>query len=279
MGKSQHRLVARALIWIAGCVVAALAIGSTWSLAIPISLGQTIPWWTRTPTSGPTGTTPPAPTWTALPTWTPLPTAVPSTAVPLEQTTPTLGPTTEAPPGTRTPTAGGQPSPTAPATATSTNIPAAPPPTPTPAPPTFYVEAQQLVAGPGDMVNLVARIANVGYAPAYEITVQAQVPWPLQVLQVECRNCSMSQILDAVTVSAPQILPGDQLLVSIACQVAWDALPGQTVKTTWEMAAREGPPQLQHVAIELPWAELPAAGLPADHRPPDRRSEGGTTCP
>jgi hypothetical protein len=128
-------------------------------------------------------------------------------------------------------------------------------------------------------VSFVAQVANVGYSTAHGIVLEAQIPWPLVVLQVECLTGSVSQTPDLVTTGASQILPGDQLLVSITCQIARDALPGQTVYTAWKMAAREGAPQLKQVAVELPWAELPNTGLPSEQGPHSDLRKGGTTWP
>jgi len=232
-------------LFVTTLLVAALSAG--W--ALPLAVGQTIPFPTETPTPKPTDIPIPTSTWTPYPTWTPVLTK--------EPVQPTATATPEVTPFTPTPTpASVQP---LPVTSPTEPLPAASPAW-EPAALVLKVFMEPQIAGPSDEVHFLVQVANVGRGPAHGVKLEAEIPHDLLVRAIDCDRCAISLESGRLTLSTDDLSSGAQLLASILTEVGEDAWPGQAVLAVWTVTADQVLPQSVQASLELPWAELPATG-------------------
>ena len=290
-GHRVNRLTVAAWVATFGLLLLAGTLGRAWALPGLLPLGQTIP---LPPTATPTNTVSaqPTATWTPRPTWTQIATEPP--ALPTDTATPAVSsptgippviPTsterrleataTSIPPGT-TPTSSlplptrdlfGTPSPPLPTPGTTTA--AVPSATPSAGPVPLVLEVVVLpqVAGPGDSVQLIVQVANVGYAPVDDVQVEGVLADDLHVQFVECARCSTDcpqctggPVPAQLTIFIGRLLAGDQLIAPVHVRLADDIWPGQTLQTSWTLSAAGLPDLSVQAGVVLPWAPLPATG-------------------
>lgn len=259
------------LVWAAILVLLVLGVGLQRASALSrrAPLGQTIP---PLPTATRTVPLEPTATWTAHPTWTPAATPTPQP--------PTHTATTAAIPPTTTPapdaTATALPLATVtrtPLAATATLIVPKRDVTPSATPPAaaiplaFDVVVIPPVAGPGDVVQFVLQLANVGYGPVDSVLVEVVSGEDLSFRLVQCSRCVVDCPQCAgraaparLAIFIDRLVAGDQLIAPVEMEVSADAWPGQTLRSEWKVIASGLPAQTVQAGVVLPWAQLPATG-------------------
>jgi len=116
------------------------------------------------------------------------------------------------------------------------------------------------VAGPGDGVDFVVQVANVGRGPAEGVKIEGVLSDKLLVRSVDCGSCATGQAPGRLTLIIGHLFSGDQVIASVFAEVIEDVWPGQVLKTVWRVTADNAAPESEQVSLELPWAELPATG-------------------
>ena len=293
---NRHQRLLVGLAWVAACatLVLAGALGRAWALPVRVPLGQTIPP-PPTATSTSAVSAQPTATWTPRPTWTrimPQPSvaatftpgvatrtqvAIPTHTETLRQPTATSGvpspgmtlvpastPTLLAP--SATPLADTPPAPLSTAEGPSSVM----SPTallPEPIPLAFEVVVLSPFGGPGDDVQFILQVANVGYHPVDSVQVEVVFPDHLIFQFVECPRCRIDcpqcqggAVPSRLALFIGLLMPGDQVIAPVHLQVADDAWPGQSQRTDWVLTATGLPAQTLQTEVVLPWAQLPATG-------------------